>query len=211
MPIRGVIFDFGGVITNMRWDVARDLEREHGLERNTIARTLFASDEWREIQIGKGDLEAWRAAAHQRLEEAAGKALPPLHQRWRDSVVLIKENLELIKALRPPYRIAILSNADITLEERIRNGLGITHLFDTIISSAAVGMAKPDHAIYRLAAERLSLPAEECVFIDDTEGNVEAAREVGMQAVHFREYQGDDLKAQLAELGVEPSGDSPER
>ena len=41
MAIRGVIFDFGGVITNMRWDVARDLEREHGLERHIIARSLL--------------------------------------------------------------------------------------------------------------------------------------------------------------------------
>lgn len=206
MSIRGVIFDFGGVITNMRWDVARKLEREHGLERNIIARSLFASDEWREIQVGKGDLETWRAAAHRRLEESAGKSLPPLHVQWRTSVELIKENVELIRALRPPYLIAILSNADLTLEDRIRNGLGIEKLFDTIISSAVVGMAKPDHAIYRLAAERLSLPTEECVFIDDTEGNVEAARAVGMAGVHYREHEGDDLKAQLAELGVQPSG-----
>ncbi len=205
MPIRGIVFDFGGVISNMRWDVARDLEREHGLERYIIARTLFASDEWREIEVGKGDLEGWRAAAHRRLEEAAGKSLPPLHQQWRESVVLIEENIELIRALRPPYLIAILSNADLTLEDRIRNGLGIGDLFDSIVCSAVVGMAKPDHRIYRLTAERLSLPTEECVFIDDTEGNVEAAREVGMAAIHFRVHQGDDLKAQLAELGVRPA------
>ena len=205
MSIRGVIFDYGGVISNMRWDVARDLEREHGLERNIILRTLFASDEWREIEVGKGDLEEWRAAAHRRLEEAAGKSLPPIHQQWRDSVVLIDENIELIRALRPPYLISILSNADLTLEDRIRNGLGIGELFDSIVCSAIVGIAKPDHRIYRLAAERLSLPVEECVFIDDTERNVDAARDVGMAAIHFRIHEGDDLKAQLAELGVRPS------
>lgn len=205
MSIRGVIFDYGGVISNMRWDVARDLEREHGLERNIILRTLFASDEWREIEVGKGDLEEWRAAAHRRLEEAAGKSLPPIHQQWRDSVVLIDENIELIRAIRPPYLISILSNADLTLEDRIRNGLGIGELFDSIVCSAVVGIAKPDHRIYRLAAERLSLPVEECVFIDDTERNVDAARDVGMAAIHFRIHEGDDLKAQLAELGVRPS------
>lgn len=205
MPIRGLIFDYGGVISNMRWEVAHELEEQHGLERNTIFRTLYDSDEWREVQTGRGDVEAWHEAAHRRLEEAAGKALPPLHEQWRQSWHLIQENLDLIAALKPSYRIGILSNADTTLEERIRDGLGIYHLFDTVVSSAVVGVAKPDHRVYRLAAERLGLPVEECLFIDDAERNVEAAREVGMAAVHYRVHRGDDLAAQLAELGVRPA------
>lgn len=204
MTIRGVIFDFGGVINNMRWDVARDLENEHGLERTDISRTLYENDEWREVEVGGGDIDAWFSSAHKSLEAKAGKPLPPLHQQWRDSWTLITENLDLIRALKPHYHIAILSNADITLEERIRDGMGIHDLFDTIVCSAVVGLAKPDHAIYRLALERVGLPAEECVFIDDAERNVVAAREVGMAAVHYRVYQGDDLAAQLAELGVRP-------
>jgi putative hydrolase of the HAD superfamily len=203
---RGLVFDFGGVITNMRWDVARRLEEEHGLERNTLLRTLYDNDEWRAVEVGRGDIDGWRERAHGRLEEAAGRTLPPLHQRWRESWGLIEENLALIRALRPPYRIAILSNADLTLEDRMRDGLGIHDLFDTVISSAVVGMAKPDPRVYRLAAERLGLPAEQCVFIDDLDRNVSAAREVGMAAVHFRVHHGDDLAAQLAELGVQPAG-----
>ena len=205
MTIRGVIFDFGGVIMDMRWDVAGQLEEAHGLERNTLVRTLYDSDDWREVQVGRGGPEAWRHAAHRRLEEAAGRALPPLHQQWRDSWRLIPENLDLVRALRPSYRTAILSNADITLEDRLRDGLGIHSLFDDVISSAAVRLAKPDHRIYRLAAERLDLPLEECVFIDDAERNVTAAREVGMSAVHYRVDLAHDLAAQLAELGVKPS------
>ena len=204
MTIRGLIFDFGGVISNMRWDVARELEEQYGLERGAIARTIFASDEWREIEVGRGDLDAWRAAGHRRLEELAGRSLPPLHQQWREASGLIDQNVELIGRLRPPYRIALLSNADISLPERIRDGLGIGHLFDTVVCSAVEGIAKPEHRIYRLAAERLHLPVEECLFVDDAERNVDAAREVGMAAVHYREHRGDDLAAQLAELGVRP-------
>ena len=83
--------------------------------------------------------------------------------------------------------------------------MGIYDLFDDVISSAVVGMAKPDHKIYRLAAERLELPTEECLFIDDLKRNVEAEREVGMSAVHFRVDKGDDLAAQFAALGVSPA------
>jgi putative hydrolase of the HAD superfamily len=204
VPIRGIIFDFGGVISNMRWDVARELEEQHGLKRGLLSRTLYDSDEWREVEVGRGDADKWRLAAHERLEAAAGGPLPPLHQQWRDSWTVIVENVKLIRALRPPYRIGILSNTDIGLEERIRDNLGILDLFDNIVSSAVVGLAKPDHQIYRLAAGRLGLPEEECVFIDDAERNVAAAREVGMAGIHFRVHRGDDLASQLAELGVRP-------
>jgi putative hydrolase of the HAD superfamily len=204
VAIQGVIFDFGGVVHNMRFDVARQLEREHGLERNTLLRTLYDSDEWREIQVGRGDIEAWRATAQRRLDEAAGRPLPPLHLQWRESMGLIGPNVALIRSLRPPYRLAVLSNADRTLEDRMRDGLGIHHLFDTVVCSAVVGMAKPDHAVYRLTAERLGLAPEACVFVDDFDHNVAAAREVGMTAIHYRVDKGDDLAAQLAAVGVRP-------
>ncbi len=202
MTIRALIFDFGGVISNMRWDVARDLEKKHELERNTLLKTLYDADDWRAVELGTGNIEEWRESAHERLEEAAGKKLPYLHEEWRQSWGLIDENIALIKALRPPYKISILSNADLTLEERIEHTLKLHHLFDDIISSAVVGLAKPDERIYRLAAVRLNLPPEECVFIDDLDRNVDAARKVGMRAIHFRVHEGDKLSDQLAELGI---------
>ena len=205
MPIHGLIFDFGGIITNMRWDVAHALEEQHGLERNTLARTYFASEEWREVEVGRGDTAEWQRAAHRRLEEAAGHPLPRLHEKWRASTNLIQENVDLIRSLRPPYRIGVLSNADVSLEERIRDGMGIHHLFDDVVCSAIVGMAKPDHRIYLLAAERLGVAPAECVFIDDAERNVKAGREVGMTAVHYRIDRGDNLAQQLAELAVRPA------
>jgi FMN phosphatase YigB (HAD superfamily) len=65
-------------------------------------------------------------------------------------------------------------------------------------------MAKPDPAIYAIAAERLGLEPAACVFIDDLDRNVEAARAAGMSAVHYRVHHNDDLASQLAELGVRP-------
>jgi putative hydrolase of the HAD superfamily len=205
VPIRGIIFDFGGVIHNMRWDVARRLEEEHQLERSTLLRACYDSEEWKDIELGRGDREAWQSKIQARLDEAAGRPMPPLHVEWRESWHIIDENLALVRALRPPYRLAVLSNADITLEDRMRDGLNIHHLFDTVVCSAVVGMAKPDRAVYGLAAERLGLPPDECVFIDDFEHNVKAAQEVGMLGVHFRVHKGDDLAAQLKELGVRPA------
>ena len=205
MSIKAVIFDFGGVINNMRWEVARELEDKHGLERNALLESLYRNQDWRDVEEGRGDIVDWAVNAHKQLEKDAGKKLPPLHQQWRDSWHPIKENIEIIKGLKPQYKVSILSNADLNLEERIKEGMDIHHLFDDIISSAVVGVAKPKHEIYEMAAKRLELPAEECVFIDDAEHNVIAAREVGMMAIHFRVHQGDVLADQLAELGVRPA------
>jgi putative hydrolase of the HAD superfamily len=65
-------------------------------------------------------------------------------------------------------------------------------------------MAKPEPAVFHLAAERLGVPPAQVVFVDDWDKNVEAARAVGMQGVLHRVDRGDDLRAQLAALGVSP-------
>ena len=203
--IRGILFDFGGVIHDMCWDVARQLEETHGLPRNALFETLYRTPTWKALECGQGDRQAWLDEAHRLLEERAGRALPRLHDAWRAAQRPIPENVALVRALRPPYRTAILSNADASLRERLRDGLGIHDLFDAVVCSAEVGVAKPDPTIYRLAAEQVGLPPEACVFVDDYEPNVAAAREVGMAAIFFRIDRGHDLAAMLAELGVRPA------
>ncbi|MBI3457941.1 MAG: HAD family phosphatase [Candidatus Rokubacteria bacterium] len=207
--IRGILFDFGGVIHDMRWDVAEELEQAHRLPRGALFETLYRTPTWAALQCGRGDRQAWLEEAHRLLEARAGRPLPRLHDGWRAAQRVITENVALVRALRPRYRTAILSNADASLRARLRDGLGIEDLFDEIISSAEVGVAKPDPAIYRLAAERLGLPPEACVFVDDFEANVVAARHTGMSALHFRVDRGHDLRAQLAALGIAPAGEAP--
>ena len=85
---------------------------------------------------------------------------------------------------------------------RLRDSHGIYDLFDEVVVSADVGIAKPEPRIYAIAAQRLGLPAADCVFVDDLEPNVDAARAAGMHAIHFRIERGDDLEQQFAALGV---------
>jgi putative hydrolase of the HAD superfamily len=202
ISVRAIILDFGGVLWDMRWDVAQELDRLHGLPHSSVFQTLYRTDLWRDIERGKGDPAAWMEAAHRELEARAGRPLPRLHEQWRASQRAIAPNLELVKALRARYRLSILSNADISLRRRLEHDIRIHHLFDDIVCSAEVGMAKPEPAIFALAAARLELPPVECMFVDDWDLNVEAAREVGMQAVLYRVDRGDDLRAMLGARGV---------
>jgi putative hydrolase of the HAD superfamily len=202
--LRAVVFDFGGVLWDMRWDVARELDRAHGLPRASVFETLYRSETWRAVERGAGDADAWRREAHRALEARAGRALPPLHEEWRKSQAAIERNIQLVAALRPDYTISLLSNADVSLRRRLEHEIGIHHLFDDIVCSAEVGMAKPEPAVFDLACGRLGLAPPECVFVDDHEPNVRAAQARGMQGVLFRVDRGDDLRAQLAALGVTP-------
>jgi putative hydrolase of the HAD superfamily len=82
----------------------------------------------------------------------------------------------------------------------------LEQLFDDLVLSGQVGLRKPDPAIYRLAADRLGVALEACVFVDDLERNVEVATELGMVGVHHR---GDDeatCSAVLAALELSPPG-----
>jgi putative hydrolase of the HAD superfamily len=202
--VRGLLFDYGGVIHDMRWDVARELEATHGLSRHALVETLYRTPTWHALQCGRGDRQAWLDEAHALLEAGAGRPLPRLHDAWRQAQEPIAVNVALIRALRPLYRTAILSNADASLPGRLR-ALRLDDLCEAVVCSADVGMAKPDPAIYRLTAARLALAPEACLFVDDSEENVEAARQVGMTAVHHRVDRGDDLAAQLAAAGVRAS------
>ncbi len=73
--------------------------------------------------------------------------------------------------------------------------LPIDDLFELVVDSAFVGMRKPEPEIYALTLERLGLPAAACVFVDDLEPNVVAAREAGMRGIVYR-----DTAQAIAEL-----------
>ena len=64
MAIHGLIFDFGGVLWDMRWDQSRELELAHGLRERALVETLYASETWRQIEVGVGDRDAWMQGAH---------------------------------------------------------------------------------------------------------------------------------------------------
>jgi putative hydrolase of the HAD superfamily len=92
-------------------------------------------------------------------------------------------------------RMALLTNNVREWEPLWRAMLPIDEVFELVVDSAFVGMRKPEPEIYALTLERLGLPAEACVFVDDLEINVEAAGALGMTGILHR-----DTAATLAAL-----------
>jgi putative hydrolase of the HAD superfamily len=83
--------------------------------------------------------------------------------------------------------MALLTNNVREWEELWRAKLPVDEIFEIVVDSAWVGMRKPDPEIYMLTVERLGgCRPPDCLFVDDNELNIEAARRLGMRAVHFR-------------------------
>lgn len=76
---------------------------------------------------------------------------------------------------------------------------GWDELFDVVVISGEVGMRKPEARIYELAADRLGLAPQQCVFVDDLAPNIQGAAEVGMLGIHHVTPQEtlDELEALL--------------
>ncbi|QRV02150.1 HAD-IA family hydrolase [Arcanobacterium phocisimile] len=79
----------------------------------------------------------------------------------------------------------VLSNVPATHLAWLKENKPWIHLFDVSLFSCELGLAKPDHAIYRAAIDALGVDGDEILFFDDTYANVVGAREAGLRAVHF--------------------------
>jgi FMN phosphatase YigB (HAD superfamily) len=72
--------------------------------------------------------------------------------------------------------------------------------FDGVVVSGLERLVKPDPRIYRVFCERYGFAPQTCVFIDDSEPNIVAARRYGMKGIVFT--SPEQLRAELIELGL---------
>ena len=96
------------------------------------------------------------------------------------------------------YRTGILSNFADDARPLWTDVYPFLDTFDGVIISSEVGIMKPDARIYHLAAESVEAAPAEVLFIDDFIENVEGAKRIGMQAIHFTEPE--HVRRQLADL-----------
>jgi epoxide hydrolase-like predicted phosphatase len=198
MELKAVIFDFGGVLVRTEDRTPRqELAKELGMSFAEIEQLVFSSPSGK--QAAQGLLSA------QQHWEKLGKTLgfspaqlKDFRARFFAGDRLDNDLIGYVRRLREHYRTALLSNAWNDLYNYIQNTWHITDAFDQIVISAEVGYTKPDHRIYRLALDRLGVSPEQALFVDDFIENVEAARQVGLQALHFTEPQ--KAKEELQEL-----------
>ena len=107
----------------------------------------------------------------------------------------------LLRELKPRYRLALLSNAyQLDMATWLAEARGLAGVFDLVISSAAVGLAKPEPEIYALTLARLDLSPGEALFVDDMPRNTTAAEALGLPSIVFE--SPEQLRRELSARGL---------
>lgn len=186
MSFRAVFFDMGGVIVRTEHQAPREhLAERLGLEYEDLVRAVFDSETARRATLGEiSEEEHWQALAH-RFHRPAGE-IEALRDEFFGGDIIDHELLEFIRSLRPRYKTGLISNAWDGLRRYMVTNKFVD-AFDHVTISAEVGAAKPQPRIFELALHALDVEAGQAIFVDDFEENIDAARRMGMAAVHFRD------------------------
>lgn len=193
-PARALISDFGGVLTSPLIEAFAAYQEHSGVRFEDLGRAMQAATEARGGEhplflLEKGLIS--EAEFLHRLEEQlpGGTRLEGFRDTYFDALHPNEELIGFMRELRGRgLRMAMLTNNVREWEPHWRSKLpDIDEIFELVVDSAFVGMRKPEPEIYHLTLERLGggLRPEDCVFLDDLELNVEAARALGMRAVRF--------------------------
>lgn len=182
--IKAIIFDCFGVVYKDNFSKAYehfggDLEKDGEF----IEQTFF--------DVSKGTLLSGTAIVADHLGISADE--------WKDYQAQVKgfneKLLVYIKELRKTYKVGMLSNVGQSGLSSEMDYKVLEEHFDDIVESAKIGFAKPEARAFEIAAERLGVRLDECVFTDDRPNYVEGATHVGMQALLYKDF--DSFKKEL--------------
>jgi epoxide hydrolase-like predicted phosphatase len=186
MPIKAIIWDMGGVILNMIDESPRlALAQEFNLPLQKIYSAIFDSQSAMQASIGRITLrQHWQNVGN--LLDIEPSALGSFLRRFWSADGIDTDLVTFIRTLKLQFRIGLLSNAWDNLRSLIQQEWQIADVFESLVISAEVGLAKPDPRIYQMVLDQLGIQANEAVFLDDLERNIQAARETGLHAIQFR-------------------------
>ncbi|HEX6197904.1 MAG TPA: HAD-IA family hydrolase [Jiangellaceae bacterium] len=190
MAIKAVLCDVDDVIRHWRDDPIAAAERAHGVEYETLARAMFARDLLYPACAGEITAGDWMGRAANRLLETglSHEAALSLVQAWRSRPFWIDQQvMDWLAAARRRMPVWLLTNQMDDFAEAMA-GAGVLERMDGVINSADVGVPKPEPEIYRIAAGKVGVPLEHCLFIDDRSENIDAAAELGMTTVLYRSF-----------------------
>jgi putative hydrolase of the HAD superfamily len=204
LMIKAVVFDFDDVIR--KWDSEETfaIEERFGLPHGCIFEKLSDPALIQRVTTGVITDEEWRDTVAVQLVDLYGAKADAAVREWSLRLGdLDTEMVDLLRALRRHFTVAMLSNAT----SRLRTDLaahGIADDFDYIFSSSEIGIGKPDVEVFAYVGRTLKLAPEEWLFIDDLAGNVAAANGVGIRSHLYTNVP--DLVAWLTDLtGVDVS------
>jgi 2-haloacid dehalogenase len=198
---QAIVFDLGGVLVD--WNPRYLYRKLFGEEEAAMERFLaeVCTGEWNAKQDAGRPLSVATAEliARHPAQEALIRAY---YDRWAEMVGgAIEPTVEILTGLKgAAYPLFALSNWSAETWPIARERFSFFEMFEHIVISGEIEMVKPDQEIFAHLLEKARRPAEACVFIDDSPGNVTAAAALGFDAIHFRSPA--QLREELVRRGI---------
>ncbi len=189
--IKHIIFDLGGVLLNINPLLSLDaLSTSSGLDKKTLTNRFTESAIFEKFDTGQYNPEQFRLE----LCRIINKNVPDaeIDRMWNALLLdFPPQRVKMLLELKKNYRVYLLSNTNSihflhytkAFSERYKYTL--PDLFDRLFLSYELGMHKPDMEIYSKVLDLAGLDAAECLFIDDSLPNIEAARKLGITGIHI--------------------------
>lgn len=193
---KAIIFDFGGVLIG--WDPRNLYTRFFPGQPRAMEEFLEEINfmEWN-AQQDKGRPFAEAVELHARKHPQYASLIRAYHENWKESLTgAIDGTVELLRALKNKgYPLYGLSNWSAETFPMVRHEFDFLNLLDDIVLSGDVKLIKPEPEIFEVCLQRIGEPAKQCLFIDDSEANIAAAKKIGFDTVHFK--SPEQLKMEL--------------
>jgi epoxide hydrolase-like predicted phosphatase len=193
---RGLLVDYGGVLTTDLFDSFRSFCELEGIEPTAVGDRFRTDPVCRELLIGLETGKVPEEDFEVEFADVLGVGSSGLIDRMFAGSQPEETMLSAVRRARDSgIRTGLISNSWGTRRyDRAR----LAQLFDGVVISGEVGIRKPSPRIYQLGVERVGLNADECVFVDDLAFNLAPAAELGMATVHH--VTPEQTIAELEEL-----------
>lgn len=196
--VKNLIFDVGGVLLGYDWLGIFKGTKFNIEEVAKIGDEVFGTELWKQMDLGMVT-EAEAAEQYKKMMPNESEMIDFLFEHYKDIDVPRPEVYEIVGKLKEKgMKIFILSNYSKEFYRDHYKDIAFIDELDGMVVSCDVHLLKPDRRIYECLLERYALKAEECMFFDDLEENVEAAVKLGIKG--YRVKTEEDLKEELKKL-----------
>lgn len=182
--IKNLVFDFGNVL--IEWNPAKILAAFVKEEaRKRVEAAIFDSGLWAQTDTGQLTLKSAIQAAQTLLDSSYSATVEAIFTHWYETVDVYHQLQEKIfEWAQLGYGIYILSTtSEIFYAVENAGLLPMTKVLTGKILSYEVGFAKPDKSIYQKLLAQYALQANQCVFIDDLQINLDVAKSLGFETI----------------------------
>lgn len=184
--VKVVITDFDGVVRHWDNHATRKVEEDCKLPAGTLSAMCFSKELLHPAINGEVTKQQWMDNAHAKLKSHYGQGVADHYiQAWHANAYSIDtELMNFYREFFPDAKLALATNATSGLHDELR-AASLENSFDFIFNSSAMGVAKPKKQFFYAMLISMGIKSSEALFIDDSLTNVMAAKELGIQSLHF--------------------------